>query len=436
MTAISVDFTKTVRVMKPVHAIGQPPIMGWSNDSLFHFLTEAGIPYSRLHDTGGAFGAGRFVDIPNVFRDFDADPDDPASYDFTWTDPLITSLVNAKVEPYYRLGVTIENEVWRKAYHVNPPKDFTKWAKICAGVIRHYTQGWANGFHYKMTYWEIWNEPDCGSLRNMWTGTWEQYLELYKTASKLLKAEFPEIKIGGYASCGFYALIHPEYKGDELRENFITSFERFLAFVSENQCPLDFFSWHSYDAPNTVVFYADYVDRKLKEYGFSGVEQHLNEWNYKHALRGKAYHSAAAAAFILEMQRSKVDIGMFYDGRCGTSSYGGLFNPMTWQPLKAYWAFTSFNELYRLKNEVFSSSDTENVYVCAAAAQDEGAVMIVNFTEKECPVELDLGDRTITSCRLTDEAFDFAPVTFRNALPPNSVILLTVRPLREKKNRK
>ena len=436
MTAISVDFTKTVRVMKPVHAIGQPPIMGWSDASLFHFLTEAGIPYSRLHDTGGAFGAGRFVDIPNVFRDFDADPDDPASYDFTWTDPLITSLVNAKVEPYYRLGVTIENEVWRKAYHVNPPKDFTKWAKICAGVIRHYTRGWANGFHYKMTYWEIWNEPDCGSLRNMWTGTWEQYLELYKTASRLLKGEFPEIKIGGYASCGFYALIHPEYKGDELRENFITSFERFLAFVSENQCPLDFFSWHSYDAPDTVEFYADYVDRKLKEYGFSGVEQHLNEWNYKHALRGKAYHSAAAAAFILEMQRSKVDIGMFYDGRCGTSSYGGLFNPMTLQPLKAYWSFTSFNEIYRLKNEVFSSSDTENVYVCAAVAQDEGAVMIVNFSEKECPVELDLGDRTITSCRLTDEAFDFAPVTFRNALPPNSVILLTVRPLREKKNRK
>ena len=136
------------------------------------------------------------------------------------------------------------------------------------------------------------------------------------------------------------------------------------------------------------------------------------------------------------MQRSKVDIGMFYDGRCGTSSYGGLFNPMTLQPLKAYWAFTSFNEIYRLKNEVFSSSDTEHVYVCAAAAQDEGAVMIVNFTEKECPVELDLGDRTITSCRLTDEAFDFAPVTFRNALPPNSVILLTVRPLREKNNRK
>ena len=100
---------------------------------------------------------------------------------------------------------------------------------------------------------------------------------------------------------------------------------------------------------------------------------------------------------------------------------------VTLQPLKSYWAFTSFNELYRLKNEMFSASDTKNVYVCAAADRDEAAVMIVNFSEQECPVELDLGGKTITSCRLTDAAFDFAPVMFRNALPPHSIILLTVR---------
>ena len=122
MAKIKVDFSKITGKMKPVHAVGQPPIMGWSNTSMFHFLTEAGIPYSRLHDVGGCFGGARFVDIPNVFPDFNADPEDPASYDFTWTDPLITGLVEAKVEPYYRLGVTIENEVWRKAYRVNASK--------------------------------------------------------------------------------------------------------------------------------------------------------------------------------------------------------------------------------------------------------------------------------------------------------------------------
>jgi hypothetical protein len=27
-------------------------------------------------------------------------------------------------------------------------------------VIRHYTEGWANGFKMKVTYWEIRNEPN------------------------------------------------------------------------------------------------------------------------------------------------------------------------------------------------------------------------------------------------------------------------------------
>ena len=32
MTEITVDFTRNVRAMKPVRAIGQPPILGWNNE--------------------------------------------------------------------------------------------------------------------------------------------------------------------------------------------------------------------------------------------------------------------------------------------------------------------------------------------------------------------------------------------------------------------
>ena len=50
------------------------------------------------------------MDIPNIFRDFDADPDDPEAYDFAFTDLLIKALVENGVEPFFRLGVTIENQ--------------------------------------------------------------------------------------------------------------------------------------------------------------------------------------------------------------------------------------------------------------------------------------------------------------------------------------
>ena len=79
MATIRIDTAKTLRPMKPMHGGGQPPLLG-ANVGHFHYLTEAGIPYSRLHDVGGAFGQGKFVDIPNIFRDFEADVNDPASY--------------------------------------------------------------------------------------------------------------------------------------------------------------------------------------------------------------------------------------------------------------------------------------------------------------------------------------------------------------------
>ena len=70
-----IDFTKTVGPVKPVHSTGQGPLLpGQAPDfSMFRYLKEAGVPYARLHDVGGRFGGSLYVDIPNIFREFDAD---------------------------------------------------------------------------------------------------------------------------------------------------------------------------------------------------------------------------------------------------------------------------------------------------------------------------------------------------------------------------
>lgn len=108
MSTIKIDFSRTVGKIKPMHAINNVPLL-WANDSMFHFIGEAGIPYSRLHDTGGAYGGGTFVDIPNIFRNFDADENDPSSYDFAFTDWLLCAIHRQNTKIFYRLGVTIEN---------------------------------------------------------------------------------------------------------------------------------------------------------------------------------------------------------------------------------------------------------------------------------------------------------------------------------------
>ena len=209
MATVRIDAGRRGTV-RPVHGVGQPPFAGM-DFSKFRYLSEAGIPFSRLHDVGGYQGQNRFVDIPNIFRDFDADPALPENYDFAFTDKLMEALVAAGVEPYYRLGVTIENDAAIKAYRIHPPRDSLKWAKICEGIIRHYTEGWADGYRYGIRYWEIWNEPENGMQGDkpnmMWTGTMEEYFELYRVSTVYLKEKFPHLKFGGYAACGFYNIL-------------------------------------------------------------------------------------------------------------------------------------------------------------------------------------------------------------------------------------
>ena len=313
---IKIDFTKNLGAIKPLHGVGQPPFTGGRSYSMLHYLTEAGIPFSRLHDVGGAYGGGRFVDIPNLFRNFDADPEDPASYDFTFTDLLITALMDAKVEPFFRLGVTIENDAVVKSYRIDPPKDPAKWAVICEKVIRHYTEGWADGFHYNIRYWEIWNEPEnhVDPKRNeMWTGTAEDYYELYNVTAKHLKKCFPHLNIGGYASCGFYAITTDKPSARE--QYFVDFFDGFLKSVKENGSPLDYFSWHSYASIPATMKFADYAREQLDKYGFTDAETTCNEWNPEVNLRGTGRHAALTTGMMLAMQNSPLDSAMFYDAR-------------------------------------------------------------------------------------------------------------------------
>lgn len=94
------DFQQEVGKIKPMHGVGQPPIQG-TDFSMFRYLNEAGIPFSRLHDVGGWFGGNLWADIPNIFRDFNADATKEENYDFVFSDMLITALIENGVEPFF-----------------------------------------------------------------------------------------------------------------------------------------------------------------------------------------------------------------------------------------------------------------------------------------------------------------------------------------------
>lgn len=366
-------------VICPDHSLGQIKPMNAANngpiEANFEDYAALKIPYARTHDTalGESYG-GHCVDVSIVFPDFKANVNDPRSYDFTVTDVMMKRMVEAGTKPFFRLGQSIEHQV--KKYGIYPPSDYKKWAKICEHIVRHYNEGWADGFHFDIEYWEIWNEPDLDAAGRWetdprtWGGTQEQFNKFYVVAAKHLKSCFPDLKIGGPAFA-----------------NILTYGPAFLDCVKKNNAPLDFCSWHIYHRrPYRIGEEICKVRKLLDENGFTQTESILNEWNYVRKWDEQDFYSERvrpslkAGAFVASVlcygQKSPVDMLMYYDLRPNTT-WNGAFSPFVYEKLPAYYALYAWAELAQLGTEVESLSTLSDVSCCAAADADKSVLKVL-----------------------------------------------------------
>jgi len=375
MDTLRFNLSKKQGKFKIMHAVNNGPIgrrhgNGQGVRSNFEAYKALNIPFARNHDAAhcSSYGGPHTVDISAIFPNFDADPYNPLSYDFVCTDEYVKMTRDAGTEMFYRLGQSIEHYI--KKYHVNPPKDFKKWAVICEHIIRHYNEGWADGFHFDMKYWEIWNEPDLGDT-STWTGTEEQYFDLYEISAKHLKGLFPHLKIGG-----------PALGWDEAWA------ERFLIEMKKRQAPLDFFSWHTYRPnPEEIIAKNNRIQKILDENGFGNAENIFNEWNYVKSWNlpivesFKVIHSMMGTAFTLASmtagQHSTIDMMMYYDARPG--AYNALFNWLTLEPQKTYYVFLWYSKMYERKAEILCENEIPGLYTLCGVDEDDKTMTIITY---------------------------------------------------------
>ncbi|MBN1247781.1 MAG: hypothetical protein JXC32_08990 [Anaerolineae bacterium] len=421
-----------------------------------HRYREIGVPYVRLHDPN--WPHPREVDIPQVFPDFGADPEDRAAYDFARTDAYLQRIVDTGAQIIYRLGVSIEHTEQKTYTH--PPPDFDKWARICLGIVKHYNYGWANGYRNRVAYWEVWNEADIGD--RMWTGTFEQYFDLYERTSKLLKAYDSSLQVGGPAT----AKLEPPHPAAGFLRHF-------LAHCQSHRSPLDFVSWHKYTTePQVIRGHAQDVERLLSAYGYANATSHLNEWNYtpfegpiwepgqevsrRAAFERQKSHEGAAfvATTLAHLQDSPVDVATYYDGQpsslyCGIFDYYGV-------PQKAFYAFKAFNQLCsysgRLETTVMPEDSALQCLAAGKPKDEEAAILIARFAPPSgaapCPGSAETHDLKILGLRrglnltytvhLIDRHRCFDPVasgtldpsdpTAHLVLGPCAVALITLTP--------
>lgn len=392
MKNIKVNFLNETGEIKPLHGVNNGPSTNSFMNDASDLYIKAGIPSVRLHDVEGAYGCGEYVDIPCVFKKFTDDPEDPASYNFSATDHYIKAILNTGAKVIYRLGVTIENGPVKR--YIYPPADYKQWARICEGIVRHYTEGWADGFNNAVEYFEIWNEPNF--YNHMWIGTDEEFFELFKGTIIYLKEKFPNVKFGGPGMGG---------------EVFIPYTENFFEYlVKGEKAPLDFFSWHYYwRNPEKAAALAFEAQKRLKKYGYENAENLCTEWNYiddwkniTESYRDMRNSKGAAiyAASLCCLQNSPCDIANYYLASPTSDSFGALYDvgkvkshdvARACEPRIGYYSFYAFGELYRMGKQAELECDCDNVYALAATDGEKSGILISRFdTETTESIELKL----------------------------------------------
>ena len=396
MSKIIVNKANVLGKMKPVHSmIGIPSTsirseIRW-NFGYFEHMKNLGTPYSRYDGVGGNYGGGVYVDVSNIFKNFDADYTDPKNYDFGCTDWLVRECYERGVKPIFRLGETIEKDHWLKTYKVFPPKDFKKWAFICDRIIQHYNKGWACGYKANIIYWEIWSGPDYArEIKDnaCWKGSKEAYFELYKVVANHLKTLFPNIKVGGYNSVGFKSIVNSNE--DNYQVEFFNDFIKYIS-AEETKAPLDFFSWSSFERnPEDNKKCAEFVRKTLDDAGFTACESICGAWNPGKENKGTLLDSTLIGANLISWQKSPVDIACFDKLTMVTSN---LFGPTTYRqgkPSIAYYSVMAFNHVYKLGDEIEVNSDDKDLLTVASTDGKATAIFLVNNSNEDKKVEISL----------------------------------------------
>lgn len=448
---VRVTFGNLRGQVMPLHGICGAPVSPGTN--LCERYREIGVPFVRLHRTLSE-GTGAYVDISRVFPVFELNENDPENYDFAYTDLLIAAAVESGAQVIYRLGESPDpSGICR---HARPPRYVSKWAKIAVQVIRHYNDGWANGFGYGIRYWEIWNEPDrfladgrCPSFAN---GSPEQAHALYAAAAAAIKAYNPALQVGGmsFAGCGEMA-------------------QAFLTLCGQEKTPLDFLSFHLYTTnPEEAVFAARDFAARATACGYPDLPLFLSEWNYfgleypfsvspwdlaenregKYGEKAREMFSnlsgcigaSFCSAAMARMQASGVHAACYFDGQ-PSSRFCGLFDRYG-NPQKPYYVFLAFGELYRMGNCVQTQCVGEGMYALAARSSDtdDMGVLLTSFrggatelflegipTDRVYVAELFLLDGTRDLSLVDTQTLTRERIRFSLAMGKYSVMLIRIR---------
>ena len=386
---LTLNFDKAIGKIKPLNGGNlAPPLKNTNLMDISEQFRELRMPYTRLHDAPLENSGWRIVDFNLIFPFMHLDADDPRNYYFEQTDEYISHCLELGTQIVYRLGPSIEHHFPKYNTRPVPEKLWDKWAHVAVNIIRHYNEGWGNGFHFNIRYWEVWNEPE-----GLWGGPLDDFNRFYCHIAPIIKTACPDIMLGGPAH------VHILADGPS---------GAFLKCCAEHHAPLDFYSWHCYtdniEFMREQVFYAREI---VDSYGYTKAELHLNEWHYvpgswsivkpekkpfMYEYKMKNLDAAAFNTAVLNVwQDTPLDYACYYTATCTAF---GLFS-MYGVPSKAYYAMKACGMMADYAERVEVTANDRDLYPLAGRGANGDIALLCAvfhvrgnsvFLRTNCPV--------------------------------------------------
>ena len=380
---VDVDFSMPVGQVKAMHGFCNGPVSYGADIS--ELFREIGVPQVRFAETDTALSAYA-VDVSRIFKDTSRDPRDSSAYDFSYTDKYVTAAYNAGSKVIFRLGESVDRMHSGKSAAL--PLDTDLFVEVCANIVRHYNDYWADGFAFGIEYFEIWS-IDRDQERS-------SAFELYRRVASALKLIDSSLKVGG---CGFDSIA-------DVRD--------FVRYCQRRRAPIDFITLCAFSGdPLSLVDSVMDVVPYMHNCGFPNAEIVIGAWNYidtsslgklsldevmsssqaqfcearrnlfsaQSSVKGAAY----ALAFMISLGNVKeVSRACYYDAQPYLSAWCGISDRFG-NPQKPFYAFKAYGEVYRAQNQVYSACHKaegfahSGIYALAAEGENALYVLISSF---------------------------------------------------------
>lgn len=303
-------------------------------------------------------------------------------YNFHYIDVLYDFLLSVGIKPFVELSFmptplksNDKTIMWWKG-NTSPPADYEEWERLINSLAQHFTERYGEE-EIKTWYFEVWNEPD---LKDFFTGTEDEYHQMYATAAKAIKAVNPAYRVGGPASAG---------------KSWIPGF---INYCQTNNVPVDFISSHNYGVEGNLDEFGKYqlfmgrnfqwmptnvayVRNLIVESGKS-LELHCTEWNTSYSFNDPVHDTYQQAPYMLYVLKNTEKTAnsmsfwaftdIFEEGGPPPSAFHGGFGMLNEHGIKKP-AFHVYDFLNRMGETELQNTDTAS-WVCKSKG---GSVQIL-----------------------------------------------------------